>query len=100
MADLADEIVVERQDTVYGGRYFARLPDGSEAELTYRNIDAKTIVADHTGVPPQFRNKGIALELVRALVENARRERFRIVPQCSYVAAEFRRHPEWSDLRA
>jgi predicted GNAT family acetyltransferase len=100
MADLADEIVVEREDTVYGGRYFVRLPDSSEAELTFRRIDAKAIVADHTGVPPRYRNQGIALKLVQTLIDDARRERFRIVPQCSYVAAEFRRHPEWSDLRA
>lgn len=97
---MADEIVVEREDTVNGGRYFVRLSDGSEAEMTYRRIDAMTIVADHTGVPPQHRNKGIAPRLVQAVVADARRDGFRIVPECSYVAAQFRRHPEWSDLRA
>lgn len=82
------------------GRYFVRLPDGSEAELTYRQLDPKTIVADHTEVPPGYRNEGIALKLVEALIEGARREGVRIVPQCSYVAAQFRRHPEWAGLMA
>lgn len=98
---MAGEFTVEREhDTARGGRYFVRLPDGSEAELTYRHIDPRTVVAEHTGVPPQHRTKGIALQLVEAAIADARSEGFRIVPQCSYVAAQFRRHPEWAALRA
>jgi predicted GNAT family acetyltransferase len=95
-----DEITVEREHTVYGGRYVVRLSDGAEAELTYRQLDPTTIIAEHTGVPPQHRTKGIALRLVESVIADARREGFKIVPQCSYVEAQFRRHPEWSDLRA
>lgn len=97
---MADEFTVEREDTRHGGRYFVRLDDGSEAEMTYRRIDPVTIVADHTGVPPQHRAKGIALELVETAIADARRDGFRIVPQCSYVEAQFRRHPDWADLQA
>lgn len=97
---MPDELPVEREYTVTGGRYFVRLEDGSEAEMTYRQLDPRTISADHTGVPPQHRNRGIALQLVEAAIADARRDGFRIMPQCSYVAAQFRRHPEWSDLRA
>jgi uncharacterized protein len=77
-----------------------RLPGGLEAELTYRHLDDGNIVADHTGVPPAFRNAGVAMQLMKALIADARSEGFRIVPACSYVAAQFRRHPEWRDLRA
>ncbi|MHB1110910.1 MAG: GNAT family N-acetyltransferase [Devosia sp.] len=97
---MADEFTVEREHTVYGGRYVVRLPDGSEAEMTYRQLDPGTIIADHTGVPPAHRTKGIALKLVETAIADARRDGFKIVPQCTYVAAQFRRHPEWSDLRA
>ncbi len=38
--------------------------------------------------------------LVEALIEDARSEGFKIIPTCSYVAAQFDRHPEWADLRA
>jgi predicted GNAT family acetyltransferase len=95
-----EETSVEREFPVYGGRYVIRLGDGSEAELTYRQLDPKTIIAFHTGVPPQHRNAGLALRLVEALITDARRDGFKIVPECSYVAAQFRRHPEWSDLEA
>ena len=74
--------------------------DGLEAELTYGHKDASTIVADHTFVPPSYRGHGLAEKLVNALIEDARRLGFKIVPLCSYVAAQVRRHPEWADLRA
>ena len=97
---MALDYTIEREDGESRGRYLARLPDGSEAELTYRHLDPKTIVADHTGVPPVFRNEGIALKLVEALIAGARSDGVRIVPQCSYVAAQFRRHPEWTEVMA
>lgn len=97
---MPSEYTVEREQDEGRGRYVVRLPDASEAELTYRHLDPKTVIADHTGVPPAHRNGGIALQLVERLVADARSEHFRVVPQCSYVAAQFRRHPEWAPLMA
>lgn len=97
---MALDYTIEHEDGEHRGRYVVHLPDGSEAELTYRHLDPKTIVADHTGVPPAFRNEGIALKLVEALVAGARSDGVRIVPQCSYVAAQFRRHPDWAGVMA
>jgi predicted GNAT family acetyltransferase len=56
-------------------------------------------VADHTIVPPEIGGRGIAGKLVDALIADARAEGFKIVPECSYVAAAFGKHPEWADLR-
>jgi predicted GNAT family acetyltransferase len=42
----------------------------------------------------------VAQLLVEALIADAREQGFRIVPQCSYVAAQFRRHPDWADWLA
>ena len=47
-----------------------------------------------------MRGQGVAQVLVEALVADAREQGFKIVPQCSYVEAQFRRHPEWADLLA
>jgi predicted GNAT family acetyltransferase len=57
-------------------------------------------VAEHTVVPPAIGGRGIALELVEALVADARERGFKVDPQCSYVRMQFERHPDWSDLRA
>ena len=97
---MSDEYSVEHEVSGNRGRYVVYLPDGSEAEMTYSRQDASTIIADHTGVPPQHRGKGIAEQLVKAAMEHARETGGRIVPVCSYVVAQFRRHPEWADLRA
>jgi len=94
------DLPVQHEEQGGRGRYVMYLPDGSEGEMTYWRRDPGTIVADHTGVPPQYRGQGIAEKLVAAAMQDARDSKFRIVPVCSYVAAQFRRHPEWADLRA
>ena len=76
----------------------AGLPE--EAELTWQVQADQRITADHTFVPPALRGRGVAAMLVDALIAEARAQGWRIVPQCSYVAASFDRHPEWGDLRA
>jgi predicted GNAT family acetyltransferase len=91
---------VEREDGVGGGRYVIRIAPGFEGEMTYRRIGPGTIAIDHTGVPPEYRGKGLAEMLVNAGIADARAEGTKIVPLCSYVAVQFKRHPEWEDLRA
>lgn len=57
-------------------------------------------VAEHTLVPSEIGGRGVAGKLVEALVADARKQDIKIDPQCSYVAAAFKRHPEWADLHA
>lgn len=95
-----EDLEIEREDDGRRGRYVIRLPDGSEAEMTYWRRDPQTIVADHTGTPRQYRGKGLALKLVLRAIDDARHDGTRIVPMCSYVVAQFRRHPDWGDLKA
>ena len=92
--------VITRHDQGARGEYHAAVP-GSEAigRLTYQRR-GNVLVADHTLVPPEIGGRGVAAKLVEALVADARESGDRIVPQCSYVEALFRRHPEWVDLRA
>ena len=97
---MTEHFTVEREDGAARGRYVIRLPEGREAELTYGRQDATTLVADHTFVPPEMRGKGLAELLVERLIADARSEGNKIVPLCSYVALQFRRHPDWADLRA
>jgi len=97
---VSEAIAVTRSNETSHGAYRAELPGiDRPAELTWEALGPLRIV-DHTFVPPEMRGRRVAQQLVEALVEDARAERFKIVPQCSYVAALFRRHPEWSDLLA
>ena len=84
-----------------GGRYLARIDDGETAGyLEWEDGGANVRIAAHTVVPARLRGRGIAAALVERLIADARAQGFRIVPQCTYVAAGFARHPEWADLRA
>lgn len=91
---------VRREEAAGRGRYVIDLAPGIEAEMTYRKDGSGPMTIDHTGVPPAFEGQGIASKLVHAAIADARAEGFTIRPVCSYVVAQFRRHPEWADLRA
>jgi predicted GNAT family acetyltransferase len=94
------DLTVLREDGATRGRYVIHLAPGFEAEMTFRIGEDRTITIDHTGVPPEYEGRGIAARLVQKAVADAREQGFKIVPICSYVVAQFRRHPEWADLRA
>ena len=95
-----EDTTITRHDQGARGEYHARVP-GSDTigRLTYQRR-GNTLGADHTLVPPEIGGRGVAARLVEALVADAREAGDRIVPQCSYVEAAFRRHPAWADVRA
>lgn len=94
------ELIVQREDGPTRGRYVIHLAPGYDAEMTFRKEADGTIIIDHTGVPPEYEGRGIAARLVNRAIADAREQGFKITPLCSYVVAQFRRHPEWVDLRA
>jgi predicted GNAT family acetyltransferase len=51
-------------------------------------------------VPPELRGRGIAEQLVRAALADARTAGNKVVPACSYVAKFIERHHEYQDLLA
>ena len=90
---------IRREQGSSKGRYVIR-QNGEEAELTYSITSPTLIIADHTGVPDSFRGTGAGLALVTRMVEDARREGFRIMPLCPFVNATRKKHPEWADVFA
>ena len=94
-------ITITHSESRSRGRYEARV-EGSEGsgELTYSRVSPTKIIADHTGVDDSLRGTGVARALVERLVADARRDGTTIVPQCSYVRAQFKRNPDWSDVMA
>ena len=97
---MPDPIAIIRNDQITHGSYRADVPGSPRAaELTWV-ARGPVRVANHTFVPPEARGRGIAQQLVEALVADARAQGFTIEPTCSYVEALFRRRPDWADLRA
>ncbi|HEX5789020.1 MAG TPA: GNAT family N-acetyltransferase, partial [Woeseiaceae bacterium] len=90
-------IEIERRDGEERGCYAALDGPRTVGELHYERRDGR-IVATHTEVDAALRGRGIALELVKALVADARAESMSIVPHCSYVRRQLETHPEWQDV--
>ncbi|MDQ1901741.1 GNAT family N-acetyltransferase [Paracoccus sp. WLY502] len=96
------DLTITREDTdARHGRYVARIAGiDAEAELTFTRRGKGQVSADHTGAPEALRGTGAAAALVDAMVADARRQGFRIVPLCSYVADRLAKNPEWADVFA
>ena len=97
---MADDYTVEHEDGAGHGRYFIALPGGVEAEMTYRKIGQGVIAIDHTYTPPEFRGNNIAFLMMERAIADARANKARIRPECSYAVIQFKRHREWEDLLA
>lgn len=93
-------IAITRINEATHGTYRVDLPGVERPAVLTWHARGDARVADHTFVPDEMRGQGIAQKLVEALIEDARETGFTVVAQCSYVAAQFRRHPEWADLLA
>ena len=95
-----DEVTITRHGTEDAGEYHAHVAGSAEiGRLTWVRRGAVR-VAEHTLVPAAIGGRGVAARLVEALIGDAREQGFRIDPHCSYVAAAFRRHPDWAPLHA
>jgi hypothetical protein len=101
LLDADGEPPVETEDFGNGdGRYVIRFPDGEDAEMTWVNAGEGEISIDHTFTPPSRRGGGIAFRMMEKAIADARASGVKIFPGCPYVAAQFKRHPEWADVRA
>ena len=97
---MPDGVVITRSNEATHGAYHAELPGGDQSAVLTWLARGPLRIANHTYVPPELRGRGIAQQLVQALVDDARKLGFTIVPECSYVDALFSRHPDWDDVRA
>ena len=71
--------------------------DAPLAFLSYQREDGRVIL-DHTFVSDELRGRGLAANLVRAALNEAQKNHWRIVPRCTFVAKFIERHPEFADL--
>ena len=94
------EVTISRHGSEQAGEYHAHLPGvAAFGRLTW--VRRGTVrVAEHTLVPSEIGGRGVAGSLVEALIADAREQGFKIDPVCSYVVAQFKRHPDWADLLA
>ena len=89
-----DEISVRHNESEC--RFEAEV-DGFMGVAEYALRDGEMTMT-RTFVPPELRGRGIAEKLVRAGLEHAQAQHFRVVPACSYVEMFIKRHREFQTL--
>lgn len=72
--------------------------DGDIAFVEYQPVKSNVWAVPHTFVPPQFSGKGLASQLVKALLEYCKENHISVIPQCSYVVKYIQRNSEWREL--
>jgi predicted GNAT family acetyltransferase len=65
--------------------------------LAYRR-EHETLVLTHTEIDPNSRGRGLGSRLLAGAFADIRRRGLKLVPQCPFVTAYLRRHPEQQDL--
>lgn len=95
-----ENLSITRHDEGNHGEYRAHVSGSKHIGRLTWVLRGDARVAEHTLVPRAIGGRGIAGRLVEALICDARKMGFKIVPQCSYVAAKFEKNPDWADLRA
>jgi len=66
--------------------------------MSYVFRNEKTFVIEHTVVDPDYGGKGLGKQLVKAAVEFARENDYKIIPLCPFAKSIFGKAPEFSDV--
>ena len=78
---------------------FTSTVEGQLSLLQYRLRDGVMKIV-HTEGPADLAGHGIASDLMRAALETARANGWRVITACSYAKTFLERHPEYADLLA
>ncbi|HQM40039.1 MAG TPA: GNAT family N-acetyltransferase [Clostridia bacterium] len=79
--------------------YIGESEDKHIAIISFRKENDKVIIADRTFVSDELRGQGIAKKLLDELVNYARKEGMKIIPECSYVKKAFENDLEYKDVK-
>ena len=71
--------------------------EGAISFIDYRRSSG-VVALTHAEVPRALEGRGIGSRMARAVLDAIRARGEKVVPQCSFVAAYIRRHPEYQDL--
>ncbi|HEX5025011.1 MAG TPA: GNAT family N-acetyltransferase [Agriterribacter sp.] len=75
------------------GRFYIMDGEDRAGEMQI-NISGKALTVYHTEVLPKAEGKGLAKELLNAMVDYARKNGLQVIALCPYVHLQFTRHPE------
>ena len=89
---------VEIKETDSKGKAFVAGGGKVLAQMTYSIAFSGLIIIDHTEVDPSLKGKGVGKQLLMAIVEKARKEKFKILPLCPFAKSVFDKDKTINDV--
>lgn len=68
------------------------------AQIIFLPLEENKIIIEHTYVSDSLKGQGIGQQLVERVVEHARNENLKIIPECTYARKVMTRGDEYSDV--
>lgn len=68
------------------------------AEMVFSLTEGNIITIEHTSVSEELNGQGVGKLLLKDLVDWARSENKKIVPQCPYAKAQMEKNKEYHDM--
>jgi uncharacterized protein len=87
-----DEVTLKLDEKGHGGFYYTEGGEPLGEMVVWVSDSALTVY--HTGVVAQAEGRGVAKELLNAMVAYVRKKGLKVIALCPYVQAQFKRHPE------
>ncbi|EKQ57162.1 GNAT family N-acetyltransferase [Clostridium sp. Maddingley MBC34-26] len=78
--------------------YLGDNEEDMKAVVTYVDGGEDTIILNHTYVSKELRGQNIGAQLVKKVVDFARENDKKVIPQCWFAEDEFNAHKEYQDV--
>ncbi|MBP7566971.1 MAG: N-acetyltransferase [Burkholderiaceae bacterium] len=81
-----------------GSHRYEIFVDGTTAGFAEYTREGDVVTFTHTVIEPAYEGQGLGTQLARFALDDVRASGLRIVPECSFIRAWVKRHPEALDL--
>jgi uncharacterized protein len=87
-----------QEDNGKKGRFYVKVDDRVEAEMTYVWAGTGKIIIDHTEVSDVLQGKSAGKQMLMQAVAFAREHQLKIMPLCPFANSVFKKMPEIQDV--
>ena len=95
MSEETPQFVIKQNEAA---RRFELKVDEHMARVDYVMLGPSQIIFTHTIVPFSLKGQGIATALAKHVLDYARENNLKVIPQCPFIRSYIERHPEYQDL--
>jgi hypothetical protein len=68
--------------------------------IAHYRLSGTVMTIDHTETPVEAQGRGLASQLIKGVLDEARARGLKVAPRCPFVSAYIARHPHYADLLA